>query len=40
LANAPKLTEEHIRTLAAWADTGAAEGEAMDTPAPANWPQG
>jgi hypothetical protein len=35
-ANAPKLTEDNIRTLAAWADSGAAEGD--PAPAAVNWP--
>jgi hypothetical protein len=45
-ANAPKLNEDNIRTLAAWADSGsaqgdrAAEGDAKDQPAPVDWPQG
>jgi hypothetical protein len=39
-ANAPKLTGEEIRMLAEWADSGAAEGEAKDAPAPVEWPQG
>jgi len=37
-ANAPKLTAGDIQTLAAWADNGAAEGDAK--PAPVDWPQG
>src|SRR5205809_173884 len=32
--NAPKLTQMDIQTLAAWADTGAHEGDAADKPAP------
>jgi hypothetical protein len=43
-ANAPKLTGDNIQTLAAWADTGAAEGDAAlegdAKPAPVDWPQG
>ncbi len=39
-ANAPKLTDADVRTLAAWADSGAAEGDARDKPAPVAWPQG
>jgi hypothetical protein len=40
-ANAPKLSADDIHTLAAWADTGAAEGDASvedDKPAPIDWP--
>ena len=39
-ANAPKLTEVEIRTLVAWADSGAAEGDPREAPAPVEWPQG
>jgi hypothetical protein len=39
-ANAPKLTDAEIRTLAAWADNGALEGEARDKPAAVEWPKG
>src|SRR5438128_8828306 len=38
--NGPKLTETEIRTLAAWADSGAPEGEAKDKPVPVEWPEG
>jgi hypothetical protein len=38
--NAPKLTEADIKTLAAWADNGAVEGDARDKPAPVDWPKG
>src|SRR5580692_10843418 len=34
-ANAPKLTADDIHTLAAWADSGAAEGD--PAPAAVNW---
>ncbi len=37
-ANAPRLTEDNIRTLAAWADSGAAEGDGAAVPV--EWPQG
>ncbi len=39
-ANAPKLTEAEIRTLTAWADSGAVEGEAREKPVAREWPQG
>jgi hypothetical protein len=35
--NAPKLNEADIRTLAAWADNGAREGNAADKPADRDW---
>src|SRR5262245_53735882 len=38
--NAPQLTAENIKTIAAWADSGAPEGDAADMPAPINWPEG
>ena len=38
--NAPKLTESDIKTLVAWADNGAPEGDARDKPATANWQDG
>ena len=38
--NAPKLTESDIRTLSAWADAGAPEGDAADKPAPVQWREG
>ena len=43
-ANAPKLTGGDIQTLATWADTGAAEGDAIlegdAKPPPVDWPRG
>src|SRR4030095_6742340 len=38
--NAPQLTETDIKTLAAWADGGAAEAEARDNPSPLEWVDG
>ena len=38
--NAPKLTESDIKTLVAWADNGAPEGDARDKPATVNWQDG
>ena len=38
--NAPKLTQADINTLAAWADSGAAEGNAADKPAAPQWNDG
>src|SRR5215831_1050447 len=38
--NAPKLTQAEIDTLAAWADTGAREGEVSDKPAEPQWADG
>src|SRR5579883_402988 len=38
--NAPKLTQDEIKTLAAWADTGAKEGDAAEKPAPVEWQEG
>ena len=38
--NAPKLTESDIKTLVAWADNGAPEGDAGDKPATVNWQDG
>jgi hypothetical protein len=38
--NDPRLSEQEIRTLAAWADAGAPEGDAKDKPAPVDWPDG
>jgi hypothetical protein len=38
--NAPKLTQTEIDTLAAWADTGAREGDAADKPAEPQWANG
>src|SRR5215472_19338071 len=36
-ANDRRLTEAEIRTIAAWVDGGALEGEAKDKPAPVAW---
>jgi mono/diheme cytochrome c family protein len=36
-ANDPSLSAEQIRTLAAWAETHAPEGDAADAPAPRQW---
>jgi hypothetical protein len=38
--NAPKLTQSDISTLAAWADSGAPEGNAAGRPAPVEWADG
>src|SRR5262247_1737383 len=38
--NAPRLTGSDIKTLAAWADNGAPEGDVRDERAAANWPDG
>src|SRR2546428_7235797 len=38
--NAPKLTQADVNTLAAWADNGAGEGEAIDRPSPLEWTDG
>jgi len=38
--NAPKLTQAEIDTLAAWADTGAREGDVADKPAEPQWAGG
>jgi len=38
--NAPALTEADIRTLSAWADTGAREGNAADKPASREFAEG
>ena len=38
--NAPQLTDENIKTIVAWADAGAPEGEAKDMPSPIHWPEG
>jgi hypothetical protein len=38
--NAPKLTQAEINTLAAWADSGAREGNAEDKPAASQWTEG
>jgi len=39
-ANDRRLTEAEIRTIAAWVDGGALEGEAKDKPAPVAWTDG
>lgn len=38
--NAPKLTETDMKTLAAWAESGAKEGDAKDKPSPVQWVDG
>jgi len=38
--NDPRLKEQDIKTLAAWADGGAVEGDAKDKPAPVAWAEG
>jgi hypothetical protein len=38
--NAPKLTQADIQTLASWADSGAAEGDASHRPADVQWAAG
>ena len=38
--NEPRLTETDIKTLTAWADTGAPEGDREDKPAAIEWPEG
>jgi hypothetical protein len=38
-SNAPKLTDDNIRALAEWADTGALEGDAVSI-SPVVWPLG
>jgi hypothetical protein len=38
--NAPKLTDADIKTLAAWADGGALEGDPQEKPQPVSWPAG
>ena len=38
--NAPKLTETDVKTLVAWADSGALEGDAADKPTPVAWTDG
>jgi hypothetical protein len=38
--NAPKLTEADIRTLTAWADSGAREGNPADKPPAVKWADG
>src|SRR5258708_12340017 len=38
--NDRSLKQSEIDTLAKWADTGVAEGDAKDAPAPIDWPNG
>ncbi len=38
--NQPALSESDRKTLAAWADNGAPEGDVKDKPQPIEWPQG
>ncbi len=38
--NRPTITDADIKTIAAWADNGALEGDAKDRPAPTQWPDG
>jgi len=38
--NDPRLSEKEIKTLAAWADNGAPEGDAKDKPALVEWTDG
>jgi hypothetical protein len=38
--NAPKLTQADIHTLAAWADSGAREGDVIDKPPSTTWIDG
>src|SRR5262249_15882416 len=38
-ANERSLKPEEIEIIAKWADTGAVEGDAKDTPAPVAWPR-
>jgi mono/diheme cytochrome c family protein len=38
--NDPRLKEQDIKTLAAWVDAGAPEGDAKDKPAPREWADG
>src|SRR5262245_47215288 len=38
--NAPKLTPADVKTIAAWVDRGASEGNPADKPAAAKWAQG
>src|SRR5437867_1917742 len=40
LRNAPKLTQADINTLAAWADSGAREGDAANQPPAPQWADG
>src|SRR5262252_11218947 len=39
-ANDRRLSETEIKTLTAWADGGAVEGDAHDKPAPVEWADG
>jgi hypothetical protein len=39
-SNAPKITDDDIQTLAAWADAGAPEGNPKDAPPPVRWTEG
>ncbi len=39
-SNERKLSESEVKTLVAWADTGAAEGKASDAPPPVNFLSG
>ncbi|HWY88992.1 MAG TPA: cytochrome c, partial [Gemmataceae bacterium] len=39
-ANDRRLSEADIKTVAAWVDAGAPEGEAKDKPAPLQWHEG
>ena len=39
-ANDPRLNPADIRTLEAWVDAGAPEGDAKDKPAPVDWTEG
>ena len=39
-ANDRTLNDATIKTLVAWADGGAAEGDAKDAPAPVQWVDG
>jgi hypothetical protein len=38
--NDPRLAEADVRTIAAWVDGGAAEGDPKDKPAPIQWREG
>src|ERR1035441_5065405 len=39
-ANDRRLKEEEIKTLVAWVDAGAPDGDAKDKPAPMHWKEG
>jgi len=39
-ANDKRLSDADIKTIAAWADNGAVEGDAKDAPAPIQFPEG